>query len=88
MNCLANDIFKEKMQNLIWDGLLRDEEAWESFCRDKTRVTDFINKSQTIIDLDCLIEKLGSFVPELLTKDEYSQFEEIWDKTKRSIKLF
>jgi hypothetical protein len=87
MNCLANDIFTEKMQNLIWDDLLRDKNAWESLCHDKTRVTDFINKTQTIIDLDCLIEKLGGFVPDMLTNDEYTQLAEIWNKTKKVIKF-
>jgi len=46
MNCLANDIFnsnfKEKMQNLIWDDILRDTDEWEKFCRDKAGVTDFL----------------------------------------------
>ena len=87
MTCLANDIFKEKMQNLIWDGILRDTKEWEAFCRDKAGVTDFFNKSQTIIDLDCLIEKLGSFVPGILAKEKYTELKEIWVKTKESIKF-
>ena len=88
MSCLANDLFKKKMQDLIWDGLLHDAKAWESFCHDKTRVTDFMDKSKTIIDLDCLIEKLGSFVPDILTKNEYDKLVEIWDKTKKRVKFF
>jgi hypothetical protein len=87
MDHLANDIFKKKMQNLIWDGILRDTEEWEAFCRDKARVTDFFDKSQTIIDLDCLIEKLGSFAPDILTKEKYTELKNKWDETKKSIKL-
>jgi hypothetical protein len=87
MTCLANNIFKEKMQNLIWDGILRDKDEWEAFCRDKVRVDDFFYKSQTIIDLDCLIEKLDSFFPRILTKEEYTELKETWDKTKENIKF-
>ena len=91
MSCLANDIFKEKMQKLIWDDiwddLLRDKNAWESLCCDKTKLTDFMNKSQTIIDLDYLIEKLGSFVPDILKNEKYTQLTEIWKETKKTIRL-
>jgi hypothetical protein len=88
MSCLANDIFEKKMQNLIWDDLLHDKNAWESFCCDKTKVTDFINKSQTIIELDCLLEKLGSFVPDILANDKYKQLTKIWKENKKAIRLY
>jgi len=91
MSCLANTIFKEKMQNLFWvhwDSILKKKDEWERFCRNKSEVTGFIEKSMTVIDIDCLIQKLGGFDPAILEQNVYKELSEVWEKTKRSLKFF
>jgi hypothetical protein len=75
------------MQDLIWDGILKDAKKWETFCKDKSKITDFMVKSQTIICIDCLIEELYSFVPDILEQQKYKELKAIWEKTIKSIEI-
>lgn len=87
MNCISNTIFAQRMQNLIWDDILKNANDWETFCHDKSKVSDFMAKSQTIICIDCLIEKLGAFGEDFVKQENYKQLKESWEATKKNIKI-